>query len=529
MNRGIKLSFAAFCVLVMISSIQANAQNMYDAYRYSQQYWEGTARSVAMGNAVVALGGDMGAIPINPAASGVYRYSELVFTPALTNMNSKVNYLGNSTSDNKTRFGIANFGYVGSFQTGRTNSGLINWNIGVIFNKANNFTSRMSASGRTNQSSWLSSLAQNTNGIHATSLDINDKYDPYYQGLPWNSILGWNTSLLDTLPDSGFDYRGATENLDPVNMGIGVGGDLDQHFTRESIGSVSEVTINLGGNISNKLFFGFNLGIQSIWYKYSEIYSETAVNSNNFQTGFEHFSHTYNTKTSGTGVNLKFGLIYLPFKGLRLGASISTPTWMFLYNESDESMSSRFNDGYNQSLISPLSAFNYRVNTPFRWNVGAAYTLGNIGALSVDYERVNYSQMKMKDDNNNAGEFAEDNRAIKDYFTNSNILRAGMEIKLLPEVALRAGYQYYTSGEMDLEKNKAMTTTQQYGSVGLGYISRSGFFADIAYQQQLQKTSEKFWLYDDIYDGNGNVYRPAPEGINKFGNFKILLSIGFRF
>lgn len=72
-------------MLAFMAMITANAysQNAWDAYRYSQQYNEGTARSVAMGNATVALGGDIGAISINPAASGVYRFHEIVFTPPL--------------------------------------------------------------------------------------------------------------------------------------------------------------------------------------------------------------------------------------------------------------------------------------------------------------------------------------------------------------------------------------------------------------------------------------------------------------
>ena len=43
----------------LVTGTSLHAQNMWDAYRYSQQFNEGTARSVAMGNASVALGGDM--------------------------------------------------------------------------------------------------------------------------------------------------------------------------------------------------------------------------------------------------------------------------------------------------------------------------------------------------------------------------------------------------------------------------------------------------------------------------------------
>lgn len=509
-------------MLAFMAMITANAysQNAWDAYRYSQQYNEGTARSVAMGNATVALGGDIGAISINPAASGVYRFHEIVFTPSITVANSETDYLGTNTEASKTRFGVPNFGYVGSFKTGRKGHGLINWNIAIAFNRTNNFTSRMSATGRTAESSWLGSLAHNTGGIYAPEMDMNSMNDPFYSSnASWSSILGWNTTLLDTLPDSPFDYIAATENINGYN--IGVGGDLEQYYTKESIGNTSEAVINFGGNISNKLFFGVNIGIVSIWYKYKEVYSERAVNPSHFQTGFQSFAHFYNQSTSGTGVNLKAGLIYLPVKGLRLGASISTPTWMYLYEEWDESMVSDFSDGYMQEISSPLGTYNYRLNTPFRWNVGAAYTLNQIAAISVDYERVNYSKMKLKDEDYD-NVFIVENEEINNNFKSQNIIRAGAEIKAAPQFAIRAGYQYYSSG---YKYNDIKT---HIGSIGFGYASPNGFFADVAYQQQMKKSEETFSLYDDITD-NGAIITEAPQGINKYGNWKLLFSIGVRF
>ena len=48
------------CAALLLFGTAAIAQNAYDALRFSEQYQEGTARSVAMGNAFTALGGDMG-------------------------------------------------------------------------------------------------------------------------------------------------------------------------------------------------------------------------------------------------------------------------------------------------------------------------------------------------------------------------------------------------------------------------------------------------------------------------------------
>ena len=71
-------------VAAALAATSAFGQTMYDAIRFSNNDYEGTARSMAMGNAFTALGGDLGAITINPASSGVYRYDEFVITPSLT-------------------------------------------------------------------------------------------------------------------------------------------------------------------------------------------------------------------------------------------------------------------------------------------------------------------------------------------------------------------------------------------------------------------------------------------------------------
>lgn len=518
MKKIIFCSLFLFCINSLQAQISTYAN---DAYKLSQENYEGTARSVAMGNAFTALGGDIGAITINPASSGVFRYSELTFTPSITTATSKTNYLGNSMSDNFTRLGISNFGYVGSFATGRKNNGLINWNIGIAINKQSNFTATTSASGITNKTSWLSSLANRTNGVDAVKMDLNDHNDPYYNlgsGM-WNSILGWNTSLLDTLPNTYDQYIGATENLRGNN--IYVGGNLRQRFNTEIKGNITNTVFNFGGNISNKLFFGANIGIKSIWYRMTENYSESSENPNDFRTGFVKFNHRYTQRTSGTGFDLKAGIIYLPFQWLRLGATISTPTWMYLTDKWEESTSSAFADGYSQYLTSPLGTFDYRLNTPLRASVGAAFAYPGIGALSLDYEVVDYSTSKLNDRDGDNFSFDKDNDAIKSCFGKADIFRAGLEITPVKNTALRLGYQYYSNPMASAYK--ALDSEKHIGSVGFGFMSDNGMFLDVAYQQLLKKDRSTFTLYDTVGS------QIAPVGTNKTGWWKLLVTVGFRF
>ena len=497
----------------------AMAQNAYDALRYSEQYAEGTARSVAMGNAFVALGGDMGAFSLNPASSAVYRYNEVVFTPSVTVSRSEADYLGFQQSGSKTRAGIANVGFVSSVKTGRKHTGLLNWNFGIVFNKQNNYTFGKKVYGRTDQTSWLSSLAYDTDGIYAPRMDMGNGNDPfYYSGASWNSVLAWNNSLLDTLPGTDDMYYAATENLNGTD--ISVGGMLNQKYLSTSVGNITEAVINWGGNFSDKLFIGANLGIQSLYYCYEEKYAEDALDSRDFQSGFVSFSQGSKYTATGTGINLKAGLIYVPVHWVRFGASISTPTWMYIEEEWESGMNSQFDDGYRQSLISPLGTYNYRLNTPFRWNAGAAFVLGSLGVISADYESVDYTRAKLKDMDYEFG-YDQENSDIRHYLGKQDIFRVGAELNVNQYCTLRGGYQYYSSPY----SNGSSDDKKKVVSLGTGLVipqPAGSIFIDLTYQQLLKKSTQEFSLY-------GDTDIAAPVGTNRNSNWKLLLSVGYKF
>ena len=499
------------------------AQTAYDALRFSQIFYSGTARSAAMGNAMTALGGDFGSLAINPAGSAVFPYSEFTITPVLNHSITKADYLSTLSDQNRSCLDLANIGYIGSIKLSNQN-GLTGLSLGFGYNALNDFTDRFSASGVTNQSSWLAGLAYNTSGIHATNLDLNEYTNPFYNSsAPWRAILAWNTSLLDTIPGSqGMYYKGVTEAYSGNN--IVIPGNLQQDFFRESKGYVGEYVINLGLNFSHKLFLGVNMGVQSIYYYYNEQYTESADNWQDFpQTEFNYFTHTYNQSSSGVGVNFKVGAIYLPAKNVRIGAAISTPTWMRLNEEWEETITADFSDGYHQYLSSPLGTYEYRINTPFRWNVGMAYTLGTLGAISIDYEQTAYNKIYLSSTGTNAtgtNPFSNENNYIKKEFTNTHNIRAGLELNLNEAFSIRGGYAYYGGPE------KSYSYQTQIASLGIGLHSGS-LFSDLTFMQQFAK-KEYFSLYDDVYDYGYVVYQ-APIGEQTASNWKLLLTIGLRF
>ena len=75
---------ATTILLSAAAAVAANAQTSADALRYSTNNYYGTARTMAMGNAFTALGGDLGSLGINPAGSAVNSFSQVTISPSVS-------------------------------------------------------------------------------------------------------------------------------------------------------------------------------------------------------------------------------------------------------------------------------------------------------------------------------------------------------------------------------------------------------------------------------------------------------------
>ena len=74
-----------FAGLLLFAAVSLQAQTLDGAILAAENNYYGTARTMALGNAVSALGGDLGSIGINPAGSAVANYSQVTFSPGFTN------------------------------------------------------------------------------------------------------------------------------------------------------------------------------------------------------------------------------------------------------------------------------------------------------------------------------------------------------------------------------------------------------------------------------------------------------------
>ena len=171
-------------LLIVSSGIAASAQTYLDAYNFSFNDYYGTARSVAMGNALTAVGGDIGSVAINPAGSAVAGYSQVSLTPGFsvsntvsqgTAMSGEINPYGfeDQLKSSKARFTLPSVGATFNFNT-RRSRGVKDVSIGFIYSTSNVYLNSLSASG-TNSTTRPKSVPEMTEAYAHCQVDRHQK------------------------------------------------------------------------------------------------------------------------------------------------------------------------------------------------------------------------------------------------------------------------------------------------------------------------------------------------------------------
>lgn len=451
---------------------------MDDAYTWGENSNYGTARSIALGSAMTAVGGELGSVSINPAGSAVASFSQISITPgASVSMTgtrglqtlSGETYMNNNVKSNNGRFICPNGGFSFAFDTGRV-SGLKRVSFSFVSNTQNFYNAYIQASGKPQSTTSLAgSLASS-----ATNYGWDDYLDLAYR----QDIILWH----DALPEN--TYFGITEW--PWEDGtVRTDGELRQSYSSRKTGSKNDFVFNLAMNFSDIVYIGANFGMQNLRYRLDEYYREQATLESYFTTGFNNLTHTHGYACNGFGVYGKFGILVTPVGGLRIGAAIQTPT---RFNIS-ESYSDSFANSYKGETFNGTNNTNnvrYRLCTPMRFNVGLAYAFGSTVLLSADYERANFGQSRyipyyIEDQD----WFNEVNMQLNgsqggERLTASNIMRIGAEVNVLQELAVRAGYNFVKGGtEFYNNYGNIVTRTSQAVTFGLGYNSPGSFFFDL--------------------------------------------------
>lgn len=518
-----------FSIIVSLLPTTAFAQSAIDAYTLSQNDFRGTARFMAMGGAFGALGGDITSIVQNPAGIGVYRSSDISATLDVDMQSTQSQNASNKV--NQTKVSCNSFGYVGAFRLNGESLRTLNW--GFSYNRNANRAHSMNGQINSLQSSLSNYVAGVTN---AGGWTVNDLAGANYAttNAPWMSVLSYDASIINPTSD-GKSFQGL--------YGDGTTGYGEFEVIEE--GGVDEFNFSLGGNVKDMIYWGVTVGVTDLDYKLYSYYGEKLdnayVNSDlsgvgDIVRGSGAFALENYLHTTGTGYNVKLGLMLRPNSTLRIGAAFHTPTYYTMkdlyytsigYQYQDKpSGTAETNGGYDGET-------NYRLRTPWRFIGSLAGVIGTQGILSLDYEYVAYGSMRLHDDIGNA--YTDTNFDIKDYYKGSSIFRIGGEFRVDKQLSLRAGYSYQTSPVNEDALNDRLniitvgTTpaycfdkSTQHITCGLGY-KFGRIYADLAY---VHKTRDReYHAFSPVVE-----YREAsPKSIISETNDRIVATIGFRF
>lgn len=545
---------------MLLASASAVAQSSIDAYNLSQNDLRGTARFMSMAGAFTALGGDISTLNQNPAGIGVYRGSDVGLTLDINMMNSKTSGIGSPSSWSNTHADVNNFGYVGTFNLGNSVMQTFSW--GVSYGRRNSFERHYRGGGAALQTSLSNYVAYLSDGIDSYDMNFNESqnYNPYRDSdINWLSILSYSGGIINpiyttnplfnpnlpagednpeylptTMYEGLFEYGTQDGKIKPTTGSAG--------FSVSEKGYVDEYSINFGGNLANVIYWGLGLGITDLSFEQQITYDESLQGANIprlDKTGIEEgdcdFELANYRKISGTGVNVKFGLIYKPVNEFRIGFAIHSPTYYSLRTTYTADLSFGASNGYKQDQYTDVADYNWNLKSPWRMMVGVAGVIGGRGILSADYEYQAYRDMKTSYD---YGDFDDYNSDIQAYFKSTNTLRLGAEFRVTPRFSIRAGYSYsssavknevadnnmevYTSG---CNPAYTLNNATSYVTAGIGYRI-GGFYADLAYAyKHLTSTWHGFTSYVEYDD----YWTDGPQAKVTTNSNHLVVTLGYKF
>ena len=366
----------------LLSTLSLSAQTIEDALRFSQFGVGGTARTVAIGGAIGALGGDFSVISTNPAGLGIYQASEFTMTPSffLSSVDAELADGGQGAiEDNNTNFNFNNIGIVFGKKVNNKRSKWRTSNFSIGINRLANFNESITYNG-------------------VTTGSFADFFQEQSTGLLPSELNDFDTGLAF---DVGAIFDLELDRFYETDVELVPGAPIQKDQTINRSGSINELVFGLGGFRGDKLMLGVTLGIPIASFTESSVYNESDT-EDDLIPFYNSLSFTQDLDISGFGLNLKVGAIYIVSKAVRVGAAIHTPTRFRLTEEFQTSLVYDFTDdgaGNDGALeaSSPTDPGDYDIKTPWRFIGSGAVLIKRLGFISAEVEYINYGSASFRD------------------------------------------------------------------------------------------------------------------------------------
>lgn len=464
MKRFLPLSLLLVCSSMMMGQI-----NGFDLKQMADDEIVGSSRYVGLCGAMAAIGGDMSAVKDNPAALGVFRYSEISMTVS-TDMAKA------------TAVSVPGVDILVSLNRGNL-SGVVGHNLMFSYQRRKRFGSEYSISAQGLETSQTDLMAAMADGYTIDQLANMD-------GIGFLAYAGYDGWLIDTIPGGRGRQWGT---LEP--------GKVNAQLQLAESGSVDDYQFNWGMNISHRIYVGAGVHIRSLSYTKETTYNEQFESGNSYRLR----SGMY---VSGIGLGASAGVIWRPLSMIRLGLSMQTPT-LTAVNLQHTGDILAYIEGKTYGNDNYRHPWQGTISMPWRAVAGAAWQIGTHGLLSAEYDFAYRHQTGMQA---------------------QHMIKVGAEWAITPSCFLDAGYaaQWYggyvgnesvnqlSKNAQRLDTDQQAFSPKQYASAGFTYRNR-WLTAGIAYQFSRRTTT--IWAHQ---------FQNEPMGIVNDKNHKVVITLGFR-
>jgi len=485
--------------LIIICSLSCFAQTHIDALRYSQWTSGATARSLGVGGAYGALGGDLSSANINPGGLGVFRTREISLTPAYNLANISSDFSGNTVDTDKNKFRFAGAGAAFVSLNDDYDSNWKATTFAVTYNQIANLDKQFSYQNTT-QGSIAESFIEQADGF-----GVDDLLDPEW--------LAYQVYMID---DSLFGPGNYTSPLDENSVVL-----KSEDF--ESKGSIYDLSFSFGTNYRDKLYLGATLGLPILNYEQVATYREEDIN--NTYVDFDEMRYTTGFTTTGIGANLKIGAIYKINRKYRVGLAVHTPTNFGLTDTEYYIEMAKFPSMNPEQTLSYDEPLEYNLRTSWRFTASGAAVFRNFGFVSADVEWVDYGA------NSFSFPYSSDecptcesdarftNNIIQANYTSAINARLGAEYRYKIFRA-RAGYAYYGNPFNTDPNLNTENGAWQNISFGIG-IRPESVYLDLALVRNVS---------NELYVPYRTFSSPNVQEVNSnIGNTRIVVTGGFQF
>ena len=432
-----RISLVAFLSLGAMYYAQDASVIKNTAEVYSGSNFGGTAKFNSMAGSMGALGGDLSAITVNPAGTGVFITGDVSATLAVQGNKNNSNLFGKSFESSYNNTNLGQVGGVVSFETNSNSP----WQ---FVNLAFNYSTK----------------------------NLED-----YVQTPGNS------SIKEAVQ---YESGGNTVNDFLVYNG----------HAYDRTGTASNLNVSLGGNYENKIYLGAGLNFKTAELEQSDFFQLQLQNLGEYANYHKQYTPY---RESSNGFSASVGIIGKINNNIRLGAAIESPTFWNLtrtyteygQNSSDAWVSDIFDE--TRKLTTPMKlTLSGALVASKNFAVNIDYTLG---VTKPKYKVEGSAEQQLNDYFSSDYKNTSDLRIGAEYRMAGFRLRGGYGIEANPFDA--SSFKSFNSG--GTSENRSFSSLyigkRQTLAGGLGYDFKS-FYIDAGIQSITSTYDNKFYRGD---------------------------------